>query len=205
MATAKTTYHRDNLKEDLLEAALAYIEANGHQDLSVRKLAQIVGVSPGAPYHHFPDRRALLIGVALKGYDLLVQQGMGQALLHLDGPEMLYEVCTSFLKFARDNRRLMELMYDGELARPTLEPAILAAQQRGYQMFRNAVKLAGPHLPPADLAACVSTIWSAMFGYALMRYRDMIHAEEEIGDKDLDAAADAVVRQAIRLAVQEPK
>ncbi|WP_333836299.1 TetR/AcrR family transcriptional regulator [Novosphingobium sp.] len=200
MASAKPTYHRENLKEELLAAAVIYIAEHGHQDLSVRKLSQIVGVSPGAPYHHFPDRRSLLIAVALQGYEQLVGSAMADAGLHLDGPDILYNVCSSFLRFARDNRRMMELMYDSELARPALEPAILAAQQRGYQMFRNAVKLAGPALPADSVSACVATIWSAMFGYALMRYRDMIHAEEEIGEKGLDAAADAVVRQAIRLA-----
>ena len=61
MASAKPTYHRENLKEELLAAAVIYIAEHGHQDLSVRKLSQIVGVSPGAPYHHFPDRRSLLI------------------------------------------------------------------------------------------------------------------------------------------------
>ena len=36
---------------------------------------EMVKVSPGAPYHHFPDRRSLLLAVALKGYQRLTSEG----------------------------------------------------------------------------------------------------------------------------------
>ncbi|WP_420383438.1 TetR/AcrR family transcriptional regulator [Novosphingobium sp.] len=201
MGTPKPSYHRENLKEDLLAAAFAYVEDQGHDDLSVRKLAQVVGVSPGAPYHHFPDRRSLLIAVAMEGYKILTEDAMREAQLHLEGAEILYRVCMSFLRFAQKHRRLMELMYESELTRPVLDPAILKAQQSGYQVFRNAMKLAGPHLPQEDFGACLATVWSAMYGFALMRDRQMIQPHDEISEDQSDAAADAIVRQAIRLVI----
>ncbi len=199
MGNAKPSYHRENLKEELLAAALAYVEAEGHQDLSVRKLAQMIGVSPGAPYHHFPDRRALLLAVALEGYKILNEEALGVVQLHLDGPQILHLVCSAFLKFAKNHRRLMELMYESELTRPMLDPVIQGAQQAGYQIFRNAVRLAGPNLATGDLGAVIATVWSAMYGFALMRDRQMIQPHDEISEDQSEAAADAIVRQAIRL------
>jgi len=59
MAKSKS-YHKEDLRKDLLDAGRAYVEAHGHQSLSVRTLAQKVGVSAGAPYHHFGDRQKLV-------------------------------------------------------------------------------------------------------------------------------------------------
>ena len=66
--TRQNSYHKENLRQDLIDAGLAYVKAQGHASLSVRTLAQKVGVSPGAPYHHFPDRRSLLLAIAGEGF-----------------------------------------------------------------------------------------------------------------------------------------
>ena len=44
----------------------------GPQALSLRDLAQSLGVSRAAPYRHFRDRDALLAAVAAKGFEDLV-------------------------------------------------------------------------------------------------------------------------------------
>ncbi|MEL0252821.1 MAG: TetR/AcrR family transcriptional regulator, partial [Novosphingobium sp.] len=66
---AKKPYHRENLRRDLLDAGREYVRQHGHHGLSIRTLAQQVGVSPGAPYHHFPDRRSLLLALAIEGFE----------------------------------------------------------------------------------------------------------------------------------------
>ena len=60
----KSTYHHGNLVEALLEAAVALIEEKGVDVLSVREVAKRAGVSPGAPFRHFPNKTALLTAVA---------------------------------------------------------------------------------------------------------------------------------------------
>ena len=54
------TYHHGNLKEELVEKGLAYIDQYGLEALSMRKLADSVGVSPAAPYAHFKNKEAFL-------------------------------------------------------------------------------------------------------------------------------------------------
>lgn len=48
----------------IAQAALAAIDADGIEGLSMRKLAQNLGSSPMAVYTYFPDKDALLDGVA---------------------------------------------------------------------------------------------------------------------------------------------
>ena len=57
-------YHHGNLREALIEAAVAIIDEQGVEQLSVRETAKRAGVSPGAPFRHFASRAALLTAVA---------------------------------------------------------------------------------------------------------------------------------------------
>ena len=56
-------YHHGNLKEELIEKGLEYIAKYGTENLSMRKLADSVGVSPAAPYAHYKNKEAFLSAV----------------------------------------------------------------------------------------------------------------------------------------------
>lgn len=64
-------YHHGDLAEALVAEALDRVRRDGADQVSLRAVAQAVGVSPSAAYHHFPDKDALLHEVAHRGGDLL--------------------------------------------------------------------------------------------------------------------------------------
>jgi len=57
-------YHHGDLRRVLIEAALQLAGESGAEAVSVREAARRAGVSPGAPFRHFPSRDALMIAVA---------------------------------------------------------------------------------------------------------------------------------------------
>jgi AcrR family transcriptional regulator len=57
-------YHHGDLRRVLIDAALGLVEEGGAGAVSVREAARRAGVSPGAPFRHFPSRVALLTAVA---------------------------------------------------------------------------------------------------------------------------------------------
>ena len=57
-------YHHGDLKRVLIDAALQLVEESGVEGLSVREAGRRAGVSPGAPFRHFPNRAALISAVA---------------------------------------------------------------------------------------------------------------------------------------------
>jgi AcrR family transcriptional regulator len=61
---ASKPYHHGDLKRVLIDAALDLAEQGGPEAVSVREAARRAGVSPGAPFRHFPSRDALLTAVA---------------------------------------------------------------------------------------------------------------------------------------------
>ena len=60
--TAKP-YHHGNLKNEFIEKGLEYIDRFGVESLSMRKLAEEIGVSSAAPYAHFKNKDAFLEAV----------------------------------------------------------------------------------------------------------------------------------------------
>jgi AcrR family transcriptional regulator len=57
-------YHHGDLRRVLIDAALQLAAEGGAAAVSVREAARRAGVSPGAPFRHFPSRDALMTAVA---------------------------------------------------------------------------------------------------------------------------------------------
>ncbi|MFM7552777.1 MAG: TetR/AcrR family transcriptional regulator [Actinomycetota bacterium] len=64
---SRTRYHHGALAEALVDVAVGQVCARGSERVTLRGVAQAVGVSPSAAYNHFADKDALLAAVALRG------------------------------------------------------------------------------------------------------------------------------------------
>lgn len=63
-AKGAPAYHHGNLREALVAQALALAAEGGLDAVTVREAARRAGVSPAAPFRHFPDKTALMTAVA---------------------------------------------------------------------------------------------------------------------------------------------
>jgi AcrR family transcriptional regulator len=61
---ARGRYHHGDLRTAMIAATEAMVRELGPESVSVRAVARRAGVSSGAPFHHFPTRRALMTAVA---------------------------------------------------------------------------------------------------------------------------------------------
>src|SRR5215472_16808361 len=62
-----------DLRQALLDAALATLDEVGADRLSLREVARRAGVSHAAPAHHFSDKAGLLTAIATEGFGRLVR------------------------------------------------------------------------------------------------------------------------------------
>lgn len=70
----RNSYHHGDLRAALIAAGTTLLERDGLEAFSLRSAAREVGVSPSAPYKHFPDRSALLRAIAATGYRRLATE-----------------------------------------------------------------------------------------------------------------------------------
>ncbi|WP_417529130.1 TetR/AcrR family transcriptional regulator [Marinomonas shanghaiensis] len=111
MSTLKTQYHHGDLTKSLLESASLIIKEQGVESLSMRKLADTVGVSRTAPYHHFKDKNALLCALAEQGFH--EQEHMLRALRAQSNTatEGFKKYVHIYLEYALQHNEVYDLMY----------------------------------------------------------------------------------------------
>ena len=66
--TGERPYHLGDLRRTLLEEGWAATIESGGKDISLREIARRAGVSPTASFHHFRNKEALLVAVAVEGF-----------------------------------------------------------------------------------------------------------------------------------------
>ena len=111
-ATAKTKYHHGDLRRTLVDTAQAMLREEGIESLSLRKLADRVGVSRTAPYHHFKDKNELLCAIAENGFSQWLQIAK-QTFAQQDKPlrAQYREFVFGYIEYAAANPELYDLMF----------------------------------------------------------------------------------------------
>ena len=61
-------YHHGDLRDALVQAALAEAERGGPEAINISALAKKLGVSQPAPYKHFADRETLMAAVTVEAF-----------------------------------------------------------------------------------------------------------------------------------------
>ncbi len=162
-------YHHGNLREALIEAALALIPESGPLGFTFAEAARQAGVSPAAPYRHFRDRDHLLADIAQQGFERFAE-ALTQA--WSDGaPDPLTALCavgTAYLAFARTQPGYYAAMFEAGIALDAT-PELRDAGDRAFAILRNAAErtIAGlpeGKRPPALMVAL--HVWSLSHGIA---------------------------------------
>jgi AcrR family transcriptional regulator len=78
---AREAYHHGNLRQAIIDAAVALVTESGVEAMTLREAARRAGVSSGAPFRHFPGKRELVQAVAEQGMAIL-RSAMEDRLAH---------------------------------------------------------------------------------------------------------------------------
>lgn len=109
-------YHHGDLRTAALEAALALVKSDGMEALSLRAIAQDLGVTHRALYRHFTDKDGLHAAIAAAGFLQL------DAAMRNEGARHRAAVMAGYVGFALENRHLYEAMFGLGSARMMQEP-----------------------------------------------------------------------------------
>jgi AcrR family transcriptional regulator len=115
-------YHHGDLRRALLEAAFQLVDEQGVAALSLRELARRLGVSHAAPDHHFPDRLALLVAMAVDGFERLADAMEAAAAAHPPGAARLGAIGEAYLRFALDHPSRLQVMFGPEVGGMKVRP-----------------------------------------------------------------------------------
>ncbi|HAR31656.1 MAG TPA: TetR family transcriptional regulator [Gammaproteobacteria bacterium] len=178
-------YHHGDLRETLMEAALASIAAHGTEKLSLRALAREAGVSPTAPYRHFSSKESLLAAIAEAGYVRLFERFESVvAAAQGDLESRLLAIGMAYLEFALEHPARYELMFGSVLADFSGYASLQEAGQRCYRVLYQVLEDGLEHADGSDLTATRlgGVVWAAVHGVAsLMLYHRALHPTDDAG------------------------
>lgn len=151
-------YHHGDLRDALVSAALAQLEAEGETALSLRAAARACGVSAMAPYRHFADKEALLEAVAARGFEDLADRLEAADAAPSEGVEALGAQGAAYVAFACARPALFRLMFMTAAPKPD--------GTRAYRILEARVAaLPHPAMPAEDLTLAA---WSLVHGLAAL-------------------------------------
>lgn len=183
----KSNYHHGDLREQLLKAATKMIRENGIDQLSLRKLAGLVGVSRTAPYHHFKDKNELLCAIAEQGFrerSKTIESHVGDA--NTDSSAQLKEYMVEYVSFAQQNPEIYELMFGRTIWKQQIDNKSL--KDSAYPSFQHQLAVTkkwqeiGLLDQQANSLRLSQVIWGTMHGIAKLLidgiYKDSSQIEE---------------------------
>jgi AcrR family transcriptional regulator len=188
-----SAYHHGDLRAALMRAAAAQIERAGYENLSLRELAASLGVSRGAPYRHFADRRSLLAALAAEGFEALTAI-YRKVIATGKTPQARFATSgRAYFAFAAGRPQLFRLMFASELlVSGPRDPTLIGAANACYEVFEGLV--AATLNDPDDRAvkaAAIATM-SCAYGFALLRIGERLKPFM-IGRLTQDELIDAVL------------
>ncbi|MBE7635237.1 TetR family transcriptional regulator [Sneathiella sp. P13V-1] len=119
---SRTTYRHGNIREEAVKFSLEITDTEGHEALSMRKVAGHLGVAHRALYNHFKDREALLDAVATEGFNQLADE--------VDNSATQNDFIATYLDFALKRSSLYNLMMSRPHATMSDTPPLQSAVHR---------------------------------------------------------------------------
>ena len=175
-STAKSrlrSFHHGNLRQELIDAALAAPEIAG---LSLRQLAASLGVTAAAAYRHFDSREDLLFEVACIGFKRLRQRFASAFEITVppsnaqEARLRLSRLAQAYLQFADDEPALWRLIFgaQAEAYRQTIDSEIDPDSYEYLPAALMGLYLAGV-IPTQPSERDALFAWSAVHGAATLR------------------------------------
>ncbi|MEX3013947.1 TetR/AcrR family transcriptional regulator [Gymnodinialimonas hymeniacidonis] len=163
----RNAHHHGNLKEALVTYTLSAADDGTLSDLSVRKAARDLGVSPGAAYRHFPDKDALMRSVAARGFDALADTFEAAvpfestAKSAADARARFTRLAVAYAAFARCRTELWRLMFGPQ----GLAPAPISGRPSTYDWLKKCLhELAAFDVIASSRSEHHFFAWSAIHG-----------------------------------------
>ncbi|HMJ13871.1 MAG TPA: TetR/AcrR family transcriptional regulator [Polyangiaceae bacterium] len=166
----RDAYHHGDLRRALLDATLRLVEEHGLQGFTLRAAARAAGVTPGASYHHFADKEALLAALAEEGFALF--RGAIEAAIRepaASARERSRNVGVGYVLFAVEHptrfRVMVATTVDARRRKDPMATAALATYQLVRDVLVEGLQESGARaVPDAEVLGW----WSVVHGLAFL-------------------------------------
>jgi AcrR family transcriptional regulator len=155
------------LDERLVETALLMLTDQPAEHLSLRRVAEELGVSHQAPYVHFGNKRTFLAAVAGAGLQRAADQAVAALAVSGDDPvRRLHVLMAVYISFIRERPHVHDLAY-GPLVNKPDHPRLQRAAIAYWNLLHDTVAACQPAgIPEPELLRRCAAAWGTVYGIA---------------------------------------
>lgn len=189
MCKSKLPYHREGLKNLLIEKGIEIVNTDGVQSFSLRKAAAACKVSHAAPYSHFRNKEELLNAMQLhiterfsKTLETAVAENKKPAAL-------LKKLGIAYVAFFIDNPAYFQFLYSSSDIKVDLTLSIPDEENyRPYILYKNSILslLKQAKVPKKKQNDILITIWAFIHGLTALATMKNVHYDKNWKEKITD-------------------
>jgi AcrR family transcriptional regulator len=158
-----TGYHHGSLRQAVIDAAVAEVQAVGAAGVSMREIARRAGVSHAAPAHHFGDKAGIFTAIAIEGFRAM-NDFVGAA---THGPDGFMQGGVAYVTFALQHPGHFEVMFRPDLHRRD-DPELVEAREAAFAILQGSAAAAIPDASEEEVVGLVIAGWSLSHGLATL-------------------------------------
>ena len=165
-------YHKENLKERLIEVAWEICHAESWQKINMRYVAEKAGVSPKAFYRHFKNKTDLKTELIRRGYELIEESRESSGKLSSYGAK--------YVRFGLDYPNIYDLMFGPMDPDMSLGPDLQMQSKAAFDGLLEGLKPFMPDETERAIRIKAINIWASVHGLVgLLRSGDAHDGKSE--------------------------
>lgn len=189
MQTSKLPYHREGLKNLLIEKGIEIVNADGVQSFSLRKAAAACKVSHAAPYSHFRNKEELLNAMQLHITDRFSKM-LETAIAENKKPAaLLKKLGIAYVAFFIDNPAYFQFLYSKSDIKVDLTLSVPDEENYApFILYKNSILslLKQTKVPKKKQNDILITIWAFIHGLTALAAMKNVHYDKNWKEKITD-------------------
>ena len=179
----------DHTREQLIALTLNtvkdFLDENSYHELSLRKIANMIGYVPSTLVNVFGNYNLLLLHVVAQTLDELAQEATEVVASSDDYKTALYQLAHCYHDFAQKHPHRWQLIFEHNMNGETLPEWQAQRIDNMTGMLEQLLRVLGPERNEDEVLKASRVLWSGVHGITLLSVDDKFFAADPIDGKEL--------------------
>lgn len=179
----------DHTREELVSLTLKtvkeFLGSHSYHELSLRKIATMIGYVPSTLVNVFGNYNLLLLHVVAQTLDELSSEAKAVVCHSKDPEQALYKLAYCYHDFAQKNPHRWQLIFEHNMNGEELPEWQAERIDTMTSMLEGLLKVISPQRSDSEILRTSRVLWSGVHGITLLSVDDKFFASEPIDGKAL--------------------
>ncbi len=181
----RNDHSREELTELTLSTVEKFLETRSFHDLSLRKIAGLIGYVPSTLINVFGNYNLLLLHVVARTVDKLASQARERLSTLSDPKEQLRELAYCYLDFAAKNPYRWQLVFEHNMKGERLPQWQSDRIDSMTGMLEGLLKVLSPNRSQQEVTEASRVLWAGVHGITLLSVDDKLFTDVPVNGKNL--------------------